>query len=130
LIRRGLYDDLYSFAEFEKRVGDLGAENSKIVGDALEVFVESYLATNRKMQAETVWLVGQVPSDIRQQLNLPSDTKGIDGVFRTRRGVLVCHSRDGKHLLMGDHDDASPFRGALFGSGALLRRCRRFGLPT
>jgi superfamily II DNA or RNA helicase len=89
LIRRGLYDDLYSFAELEKRIGDLGAENSKIVGDALEVFVESYLATIQKMQAETVWLVGQVPSDIRQQLNLPSDTKGIDGVFRTRTGVLV-----------------------------------------
>src|SRR6266567_5025766 len=41
------------------------------------------------MQAETVWPVGQVPLDIRQQLNLPSDTKGIDGVFRTRTGTLV-----------------------------------------
>jgi hypothetical protein len=41
------------------------------------------------MQAEAVWLVGQVPQDIRQQLNLPGDAKGIDGVFRTRAGVLV-----------------------------------------
>jgi predicted helicase len=41
------------------------------------------------MQAETVWLVGQVPQSIRQQLNLPNDAKGIDGVFRNRTGILV-----------------------------------------
>src|SRR6516225_8959935 len=44
LIRRGLYDDLYSFAELEKRIGELGSENSKIVGDALEVFGGAVLA--------------------------------------------------------------------------------------
>jgi predicted helicase len=59
------------------------------VGDAFEVFIEGYLATHQKMQAEAVWLVGQVPLEIRQQLNLPSDAKGIDGVFRTRIGTLV-----------------------------------------
>ena len=89
LIRRGLYDDLRSFAELEQRIGALGDENTKAVGDAFEVFVEGYLATHQKMQAEAVWLVGQVPLDIRQQLNLPSDTKGIDGIFRTRTGTLV-----------------------------------------
>jgi predicted helicase len=30
-----------------------------------------------------------MPLHIRQQLNLPNDTKGIDGVFRTRTGVFV-----------------------------------------
>ena len=89
LIQRGLYDDLHSFAELEKRISGLGAENSKIVGDAFEVFVEGYLATNQKMQADTIWPVGLVPFDIRQQLNLPGDAKGIDGVFRTRTGTLV-----------------------------------------
>src|SRR5215813_5663375 len=89
LIRRGLYDNLHSFAELEKRISALGDENSKAVGDAFEVFVEAYLATHQKMQADTVWLVGQVPLDIRQHLNLPSDAKGIDGVFRTRTGTLV-----------------------------------------
>ena len=85
LIRRGLYDDLHSFTELEQRISALGDENTKIVGDALEVFVEAYLATQQKMQAETVWLVGQVPLDIRQQLNLPNDTKGIDGISDTNR---------------------------------------------
>src|SRR6516162_8754284 len=89
LIRRGVYDDLHSFAELERRIGTLGDENTKLVGDAFEVFVEAYLATHQKMQAEAVWLVGQVPLDIRQQLNLPNDAKGIDGIFRTRTGTLV-----------------------------------------
>src|SRR5262249_48998420 len=89
LIRRGLYDNLHSFAELEQRISALGDENSKVVGDAFEVFVEGYLATHQKLQAETVWLVGQVPQGIRQQMNLPHDAKGIDGIFRTRTGVLV-----------------------------------------
>jgi predicted helicase len=89
LIRRGFYDNLHSFTEAEQRISALGDETTKIVGDAFEVFVEAYLATHQKMQADTVWLVGQVPLDIRQRLNLPSDTKGIDGVFRTRTGTLV-----------------------------------------
>src|ERR1700687_5968801 len=89
LIRRGLYDDLHSFSQLEQRISGLGVENSKLVGDALEVFVEGYLATLQKLQAETVWLVGQVPLAIRQQMNLPKDTKGIDGIFRTRTGTLV-----------------------------------------
>jgi hypothetical protein len=39
LIRRGLYDNLHSFAELEQRISALGDENSKAVGDAFEVFV-------------------------------------------------------------------------------------------
>jgi hypothetical protein len=46
LIRRGLYDNLRSFTELEQRISALGDENSKAVGDAFEVFVEGYLATN------------------------------------------------------------------------------------
>jgi hypothetical protein len=86
LIRSGPYDNLHSFAELEQRISALGDENTKAVGDAFEVFVEGYLATHQKLQAEAVWLVGQVPQDIRQQLNLPNDAKGIDGIFRTRTG--------------------------------------------
>ena len=64
-------------------------QNTKIVGDAFEIFVEGYLATHQKLQADTLWLVGQLPLEVRQQLNLPNDAKGIDGVFRTRTGTLV-----------------------------------------
>jgi predicted helicase len=89
LIRSGLYDNLRSFAELEQRISALGDENTKVVGDAFEVFVEGYLARHQKLQAEAVWPVGRVPLGIRQQLNLPNDAKGIDGVFRTRTGVPV-----------------------------------------
>src|SRR5262244_2452273 len=89
LIRRGLYDNLPSFTELERRISALGDENSKVVGDAFEVCVEAYLATHQKLQAEAIWLVGQVPQGIREQMNLPNDAKGIDGIFRTRTGVLV-----------------------------------------
>src|SRR5262245_42169492 len=89
LIRRGLYDNLRSFSDLEKRISALGDENSTTVGDALEIFVEGFLATHEKMQAETIWLGGQVPFEIRHELNLPSDAKGIDGIFRTRTGTLV-----------------------------------------
>src|ERR1700730_9133598 len=89
LIKRGLYDDVQSFSELEQRISILGDENTKIVGDAFEVFVEGYLATHQKLQADTVWLVGHLPLDVRQKLNLPNDAKGIEGVFRTRTGTFV-----------------------------------------
>jgi predicted helicase len=89
LIRRGLYDNLQSFDQLEQRISALGDENTKIVGDAFEVFVEGYLATHQKLQADTIWLVGKLPLEVREQLNLPNDAKGIDGVFRTRTGTLV-----------------------------------------
>jgi hypothetical protein len=112
LIRRGLYDDLHSFAELEQRISSLGKENTKAVGDAFEVFVEAYLATHQKMQAEAVWLVGQVPLDIREQLNLPNDAKGIDGIFRTRTGALVPYQvkfrSDRKYLT---YTEIAPFLG-------------------
>lgn len=89
LIKQGLYDNLQSFPELEKRISALGEQNTKIVGDAFEIFVEGYLATQQKLQADTLWLVGQLPLEVRQQLNLPNDAKGIDGVFRTRIDTLV-----------------------------------------
>jgi superfamily II DNA or RNA helicase len=89
LISYGLYDDLQSFAQLEQRITYLGAENSKAVGDAFEIFIEGYLATHQKLQADVVWLVGQIPLEVRTQLNLPSDSKGIDGVFKTRIATLV-----------------------------------------
>ena len=58
-------------------------------GDAFELFVEAYLRLTTVWQVEVLWVVGQVPLDVRQALNLPADAKGIDGVFKTRSGLLV-----------------------------------------
>lgn len=85
----GLFNSLTSFRELEHRIQSLQDENTKAVGDAFEIFIEAYLATQVTFQAEKVWIVGQIPAEIRQQLNLPADTKGIDGVFQTHTGELV-----------------------------------------
>ena len=84
-----LFNNLSSFRELEQRIQALHDQNTKAVGDAFEIFIEAYLATQVTFQAEKVWMVGQVPPQVRQQLNLPADAKGIDGVFQTHSGELV-----------------------------------------
>jgi superfamily II DNA or RNA helicase len=89
LISKGIFDDLSSFRELELRVSNLSEQNSKAQGDAFEIFVEAYLATQSLLQCDETWLVGDIPVDVRECLNLPSDTKGIDGVYRTALGDFV-----------------------------------------
>ena len=87
LIAAGLYRDLSSFRELEARIAALPEE--LVRGDAFEIFVEGYLRTMPVFQCADLWLVGQVPLDVRRALNLPADAKGIDGVFRTKGGRHV-----------------------------------------
>ena len=89
LISKGIFDDLDSFRVLEDRLSALGDENSKVVGDALEIFVEAYLATQPIAQCEETWLVGQIPLQVRNDLILPHNTTGIDGVYRTKHDSLV-----------------------------------------
>lgn len=84
---RDLFKGLACFRELESRIAALPEELHR--GDALEVFVEAYLQTHPLFQVKDLWLVGQIPGDVRKSLNLPRDHKGIDGVFRTRSGTLV-----------------------------------------
>ena len=42
-IRQGIFDDLRSFDVFEKRVNQIPEEKDR--GDAFEIFIEGYLAT-------------------------------------------------------------------------------------
>ena len=83
----GLFRGLLHFRELEGRI--VGLPGELLRGDAFEVFVEAYLWLTTVWQVQDLWLVGQVPLAVRQALNLPADAKGIDGVFRTRSGVLV-----------------------------------------
>ena len=63
--------------------------NTKAQGDAFEIFVEAYLATQPILQCQETWLVGDIPVEIREELNLPNDSKGIDGVYKTMLDGLV-----------------------------------------
>ena len=82
-----LFNGVTRFTDLEERIATLPTELAR--GDAFEVFVEAFLATNPVWQVAELWLVGQVPLDVRRTLNLPADAKGIDGVFGTRSGRLV-----------------------------------------
>lgn len=84
---RDLFEGLATFRELERRIVALPEELQR--GDALEVLVEAYLQTHPLFQVDQLWLVGQVPREVRKSLNLPSGQKSIDGVFKTRSGELV-----------------------------------------
>lgn len=89
LISQGVFDSIKSFREFEGRVSKLFEINTKILGDAFEIFVEAYLATQPIMQCAETYLVSQLPLDVRNELNLPNNSSGVDGVYKSNSGVLV-----------------------------------------
>jgi superfamily II DNA or RNA helicase len=86
-LKKGFFEGLKSFRDFEARTE--GLANTKEVGDAFEILVEAYLYLNPVLNAKDVWLVGEVPLSIRTRLNLPRDTKGIDGVYEDAAGNLI-----------------------------------------
>ena len=109
-VRRKFFQSLKSFKEFEARTEQLA--NTKEVGDAFEILVEAYLLLNPVLKAKDVWLVGDVPSRIRTRLNLPADTKGIDGVFEDTDGNLIPYQakyRTDKNVL--SYTEVSSFLG-------------------
>ena len=109
LVATGLFD-VCSFAELEARISKFADEHTTAVGDAFEIFFEAYLATQPIMQADQMWLVKQVDLDIRRELNLPADAKGIDGVYRRRTGGLVPYQvkfRSGRGTL--SFSEVAPF---------------------
>jgi predicted helicase len=109
-VRRKFFDGLRSFQDFEARTEQLS--NTKEVGDAFEILVEAYLHLNPVLKAKDVWLVGGVPSRIRTRLNLPADTKGIDGVFEDTDGNLIPYQakyRTDKNVL--SYTEVSSFLG-------------------
>jgi len=111
-VAAGLFDDVPSFADLEGRISALGDEHTTAIGDAFEVFFEAYLATQPIMQAGQTWLVKNIDPDVRHTLNLPTDAKGIDGVYRTHTGDLIPYQvkfRSGRGMLT--FTEVAPFLG-------------------
>ena len=86
-LRKGFFEGLKSFREFEARTEKLA--NTKEVGDALEILVEAHLHLDQVLKAKNVWVVGDIPLNIRKSLNLPADSKGIDGVYEDASGHII-----------------------------------------
>ena len=82
--RLGLFSGIKCFAELERRIEALTSEKQK--GDALEVFAEAYLATQRVGMAKHVWPDKMIPPSIRKRLRLSARDVGADGVIETVSG--------------------------------------------
>ena len=86
-LKQGFFEGIKSFKEFEARAGKLA--NTVEMGDALEILVEALLHLDKVLNAKDVWVVGSIPSNIRKALNLPNDSKGIDGVYEDQAGNYI-----------------------------------------
>ncbi len=85
-LKAGLFNNISSFAELEKRIADLPTEKER--GDAFEVFAEAYFFTQKIEQAEEVWPFKSIPTKIKENLSLGTNQQdmGVDGVFKTVSG--------------------------------------------
>jgi superfamily II DNA or RNA helicase len=86
-LRKRFFEGLKSFRDFEARTEKLA--NTKEVGDALEILVEAHLHLDPVLNAKNVWVVGEIPFHVRKSLNLPGDSKGIDGVYEDASGNII-----------------------------------------
>ena len=75
-----------SWDDFYERTKKLSAGGEK--GAVFERLTQLYLQTTPEYRTELqhVWLLREVPADIRKRLNLPGPDEGIDLIARTRRG--------------------------------------------
>jgi hypothetical protein len=73
-LHKRIFEDLDSFRDLEVRIEAVPEEKDR--GDVFEIFVEAFLATQTIMQCSEAWVVGKIPLDVRESLNLPSDAKG------------------------------------------------------
>ena len=86
-LKQGFFEGIKSFKEFEARAGKLA--DTVEMGDALEILVEALLHLDKVLNAKDVWVVGSIPTNIRKALNLPNDSKGIDGVYADQAGNYI-----------------------------------------
>jgi predicted helicase len=106
----GLFDGARTFAELEARITALPTRQDR--GDALEVFAEAYLATQKILGAEEVWPADQIPIAVLEACRLPIDDMGADGVYKTYAGQYNAYQskfRTGRPKL--DWTELSTFMG-------------------
>jgi len=85
MVSAGLFSSINSWSEFTAALNPL---SEKEKGDAFELLVAAFLRTHPTYRSllRTVWLLAEVPDDIRRELNLPAPDEGIDLVARTFSG--------------------------------------------
>lgn len=108
-IRKGLFDDLRSFSDFENRVNRIAEEKDR--GDVFEIFIEGYLATQSITQRKRHWLVGHIPLQLRERYNLPRDATGIDGIYETHDGSQIAYQVKYRQRRQLTFAEVAPFLG-------------------
>jgi|GEM_PF-2129479 len=92
-IEQGLYRGIQTFDELEFRIrsspdaNDRG-DREKVKGDAWEIFVEGYLATQPQFNVRTHKEKSAAPQSWLDRLRITRRDIGIDGIFETRDGRL------------------------------------------
>ncbi|MFQ5685555.1 MAG: Helicase associated domain protein [Candidatus Scalindua sp.] len=105
-LNAGLFDNLSSFTELEKRISGLPTPVEE--GDAFEVFAEAYFFTQKIEQAEEVWPLKSIPFGTKENLSLGANQKdmGVDGVYKTTSGEFNAYQAkfrsDRKSLTWGE----------------------------
>ena len=108
-IRQGIFDDLSSFEAFKSRVNVIPEEKDR--GDAFEIFIEGYLATQTITQRVKHWVVGSIPLDLRERYKLPNDGTGIDGIYETHDGSKVAYQVKYRQKQQLTFAEVAPFLG-------------------
>lgn len=108
-VRSGIFDNLDSFAELEARINKIPEEKDR--GDAFEIFIEGYLATQPIMQRVQHWVVGGIPLTLRERYNLPPDATGIDGIYEIHDGTHVAYQVKYRQCPNLTYAEVSPFLG-------------------
>ena len=108
-IRQGIFDGLSSFEAFESRVNLIPEEKDR--GDAFEIFIEGYLATQTITQRVRHWVVGSIPLDLRERYKLPNDGTGIDGIYETHDGSKVAYQVKYRQKQQLTFAEVAPFLG-------------------
>ena len=108
-VRTGIYSALTSFADFEAKVNKIPEEKDR--GDAFEIFIEGYLATQPITQCVRHWVVGDIPLPLRERYKLPRDATGIDGIFEVHGGSHVAYQVKYRQKTQLTFAEVAPFLG-------------------
>ena len=92
-VAQGVFDGLSAFHELEARID--AVEDPKDRGDIFEIFIEALLETQPIHQCDDHWMIGDIPLAICEEMSLPSDGTGIDGIYRDR---FENHNRPGREV--------------------------------
>jgi len=83
-IQTGLFSNLKTFSELERRIEKLPTAKKK--GDALEVFAEAYLNLFSLEKFKGIWVDKKIPPKVRIKLKLSPKDSGVDGIIETISG--------------------------------------------